>query len=525
MTPATGMFITNNKNTDNNSEEIFLTNSDNHIWPMFKHDSKHTGLSKYDTSGNPGVEKWKFFSNRSLTHAVVIDKDGTLYTGSGWNELYAVYPNGILKWEQKLPSEYPLQLAIGEDETIYLGTSIQFCAYYPNGTLKWILDIAEERHFSGYPSIDTNGTIYAGTADGYLYAIYPNGTIKWENSISGDVRGPALDDQGNIYFTSRDGHVYCLNHDGSLKWMSDRITAFDNGPVIGGDGTIYALPRWDWLFAFNPDGSEKWRKELPYSAGQVSIAPDGTLIVCGRWSGVVAVDPSDGSIIWIYPVEIPVGSSMTNAAIGSDGTIFFGCVNYLCALNPDGTLKWKEHLSTDLFPYMFMRVLGDPSISNDGTVYVTSWFGGEFQEYHDIGYIHAIGMGDPDAPSTPVVSGKNYGLPVLNHWFSIKATSPSDDDIFYMVDWGDGNVEDWAGPYQSDEKIMVKHSWEKPNSQGEYFQVSARAKDTDGLLSPWGEFEIKICFPRNKVIYNPMFLRFLERFPLLERLISLIISD
>ncbi|UCF49823.1 MAG: PQQ-like beta-propeller repeat protein, partial [Thermoplasmatales archaeon] len=324
-----------------------------------------------------------------------------------------------------------------------------------------------------------------------------------------------------IYFTSRDGHVYCLNDDGSLKWMSDRITAFDYGPVIGSDGTIYAVPRWDWLFAFNPDGSEKWRKELPIdSGGQVSIAPDGTLIVCGQFHGVMAVDPSDGSILWTYTAHNPVGETITNAAIGSDGTIFFGCINYLSALNPDGTLKWKEHLSTDVFPYMFMYVDGDPSISNDGTVYVTSWLGTDFHGYYDIGYIHAIGMGDPDAPSTPVVSGKNYGLPLLDHWFSIKATSPSDKDVFYMVDWGDGNVEDWAGPYDSGEMIMVKHSWEMPSNRGEYFQVSARAKDTDGLLSPWGEFEIKISYPRNNVFYNSVFLRFLECFPMLERLLG-----
>jgi outer membrane protein assembly factor BamB len=301
-----------------------------HQWPMFKHDPRHTGLSEYDTSGNPGVEKWKYFVDDALHYSVVIDKDGILYIGDGWNELHAVYPDGTMKWKTIIPTYHPRELLLSQDGTIYVPTNYQFYAYYPNGTLKWILDLEENKQFTGDPTIDSNGIVYVGDEDGYLYAVYPNGTIKWEYKINSYVTDPALDNLGNIYFTSYNGRLYCLNPDGTLKWNTEQLAPFQYGPVIGDDGTIYALPHSDKLFAFNPNGTMKWRKELSDVGGLVSIAPDGTLIVCGY--NVAALDPNDGDVLWIYRVKgVDVGHDMTGAAIGSDGTIFF-CLSkmYLC---------------------------------------------------------------------------------------------------------------------------------------------------------------------------------------------------
>jgi outer membrane protein assembly factor BamB len=430
-----------------------------------------------------------------------------------------------MKWKIKLPSTHPHELLIGGDGTIYVGTNYHFCAYYPNGTMKWVLNTGEEQQFTGYPVIDSNGIVYVGTAsaDGYFYAIYPNGTIKWEYKINSSVAAPALDNQGNIYFTSLNGRLYCLNPDGTLKWNTEKLSAFQYGPVIGNDGTIYALPHMDVLYAFNPDGTMKWRKQLSDAAGQVSIAPDGTLIVCGLYDDVISIDPSNGDVIWTYRVKDKNADDwLTGAAIGSDGTIYFAYPKCLCALNPDGSLKWKEHLSTDYFPYDGMTVqFGTPSISSDGTVYVTTWFYRGGSEYNNVGYIHAIGSGEAGAPFTPVLSGKTKGLPMVDYEFSIEASSPSGSDLYYMVDWSDRySYTDWVGPYHSGETIKLKHYWV---DEGTYYQIAVRAKDVNGLLSPWGEYGFR-TFPFDKdIISNGCYwLKLLEQFPLLEKLLSLI---
>jgi outer membrane protein assembly factor BamB len=506
-----------------NNDEATIDNSVVHQWPMFKHDPQHTGLSEYDTSGNPGVEKWKYFSDQELHFTTIIDKDGILYTGDGWNGLHAVYPDGTMKWKIKLSSTHPHELLISEDGIIYVGIDSHFCAYYPNGTMKWILDIEENKIFTGYPTIDSNGVVYVGDEDGYLYAVYPNGTIKWEYKINSNIIAPALDSHGNIYFTSYNGRLYCLNPDGTLKWNTEQLSAFQYGPVIGNDGTIYALPHTDLLFAFNPDGSEKWHKYLSDACGQVSIAPDGTLIVCGQYENVVAMDPSNGDVLWTYEVkDNAFDDQMTGAAISGDGTIYFAYPKCLCALNPDGSLKWKEHLSTDVFPYVGMDVqFGTPSIGSDGTVYVTSWFRRGGSNYTDVGYIHAIGSGEPGAPFTPVLSGKTRGLPMVEYEFIIEASSPSGSDLYYQVDWSDENsYTDWVGPYHSDETIKLKHYW---MSEGTYYQIAVRAKDVNGLLSPWGEYSFR-TFPFDKgiVLHGSYLLNLLEQYPLMQNLLLLL---
>ncbi len=493
-----------------------------HQWPMFKHDPRHTGLSEYDTSDNPGVEEWKYFVDTPLRFTAVIDKDGILYLGQDWDELHAVYPNGTMKWKTKIPTYHPNELLLSQDGTIYVPTEYQFYAYYPNGTMKWIL-LEENKQFTGDPTIDSNGVVYVGTEDGYLYAVYPNGTIKWEYKINSPILAPALDNQENIYFTSFYGRLYCLNPDGTLKWNTERLAAFQYGPVIGDNGTIYAVPHTDKLFAFNPDGTMKWSKDLPDAAGQVSIAPDGTLIVCGQNENVVALDPSDGDILWNYKVkDNPFCEWMSGPAIGSDGTIFFAYPKCLCALTPDGSLKWKEHLSTDVFPYDGMDVqFGTPSIGSVGTVYVTSWFYRGGSNYTNVGYIHAIGKGDPDAPSAPLIFGKTWGFSMVNYEFSITTTSPFGRDVYYQVDWSDRySYTDWIGPYHSGETIKLKHHWV---DEGTYYQIAVRAKDVNGLCSPWGEYGFR-TFPFDKGTgsHGCYLLNLLEQLPLLEKLLFLL---
>ncbi len=57
-----------------------------------------------------------------------------------------------------------------------------------------------------------------------------------------------------------------------------------------------------------------------------------------------------------------------DAALGADGTIYIGTWdNYLNAINPNGTLKWR-------FP-TGNHVKGVPSVAQDGTIYFGSWDG------------------------------------------------------------------------------------------------------------------------------------------------------
>jgi len=110
-------------------------------WPMYCHDTRHTGQSPYSTI-DTWDEIWRF-----KQHA---------------NDFVRGSP------------------VIGDDGTIYFGGA-DFYALYPNGTLKWKYDVSAWIHSCS--ASDENGTIYIGTIGGgtnFLYAINPNGTLKWK---------------------------------------------------------------------------------------------------------------------------------------------------------------------------------------------------------------------------------------------------------------------------------------------------------------------------------------------------------
>jgi len=147
-------------------------------------------------------------------------------------------------------------------------------------------------------------------------------------------------------------------------------------------------------------------------------------------------------------------------------------------------------------------------------VYVGSWNDG----YHpgSWGYLHAVGPLDPNAPTAPVINGKINGVAEKEYQYTFKSISPLGRDIYYYINWGDNTVKDWFGPFSSGEEIKVNHTYTK---QGTY-TIKSRAKDTNNLWGPWGE--LKVTMPRNKSTYNSLFLQFLEKFPLLTRLLPLL---
>jgi len=500
-----------------NIEEEF----NDHVWPMYKHDAQRTGRSPYDTNDNPGVEKWTYYMHIGSWSSIVIDEDGTIYAVSNGEEVIAIYSDGTEKWEQRLPTPYPHELLLGPDGTIYVGTTRDFYAMYPNnGSVKWTLDVGGEKVYTSYPVIDSNGTVYVGTADGYLYAINPDGTIMWEYKIDGWVSAPAVDKNGNIYFASRNSRVYCLNPNGTLKWR-ETLTVFDNGPVIGDDGHIYLGPRTDWTYAFYPNGTEKWRTDIPDSEGMPCIAPNRNIIVPGRHDFIMALDQSDGNILWKYPLGENY-KRISPSAISADGTIYFAnCdenifgqkIGYLNAVNSDGTLRWRTRLTSEIQPYSTITTNGAPAIGADGTVYVTSAYVREGQPAI-YGYVHAFGKLDPDAPYETEISGPLKGKKGTEYEYTFKSTSPLGNDVYYLIFWGDTSVEKWIGPFGSGEEVGVNHSWEK---WGKY-TIKARAKDTDNLWGSWGE--LKVTMPRNKAVLCPLLFRLLDRLPLLKQLFS-----
>ncbi len=115
-------------------------------------------------------------------------------------------------------------------------------------------------------------------------------------------------------------------------------------------------------------------------------------------------------------------------------------------------------------------------------------------------------------PSEPIIDGPTSCKAGVSYDYTFNATDPDRDPIMYFVDWGDNNTE-WTEYSDSGEEIRLKHTWDE---EGEY-TIKAKAKDIFDAESSWSEFEVEI--PRTRATFNSMFYWFLERFPMLEKLL------
>jgi hypothetical protein len=99
------------------------------------------------------------------------------------------------------------------------------------------------------------------------------------------------------------------------------------------------------------------------------------------------------------------------------------------------------------------------------------------------------------------------GVPGTEYIYILNAEDPDNDGLYYYVDWDDETYDDWFGPYDSGEDAITSHIW---NEKGEY-TIKVKARDTFGHESDWAS--LTVTMPRNRLLTNTFFMRFLERFP------------
>jgi hypothetical protein len=99
---------------------------------------------------------------------------------------------------------------------------------------------------------------------------------------------------------------------------------------------------------------------------------------------------------------------------------------------------------------------------------------------------------DNQPPNTPNINGPSSGKIGNEYDYTFITIDPDGDDVYYLVDWGDGSVDEWIGPFESDELAIISHTWEE---QGDYL-IRTRARDSHGILSDWAS--LSISMPKSK---------------------------
>ncbi len=344
-------------------------------WPMFRQNGFHTGYTsfngplapdiawQYNTGGytysspvvttdrvyiasqnelialnHAGDELWAFTFNAPQNPPAVeisgfvstpaVAPDGTIYIGSLDENLYAINPDGSLKWTFDAGGQVFASPTLAANGTIFIGSrSGQFSAVNPNGSLLWWAFVSGEIFSSA--TLDGNSTVYFGATDNRLYAYNTgNGGLAWTFQAQGEiVSSPALGN-GNVYFGSIDNRVYAVNTaNGSAAWAAPFQTNGEiiSSPAVGPDGTVYIGSFDNRFYAINGlTGTAKWQS--PFVTGEIIAASPaidgfGNIYITSLDGSMYVM--SDGNtqpiLLWSFPTGNPIWAS---PAIGPNNSVF-----------------------------------------------------------------------------------------------------------------------------------------------------------------------------------------------------------
>ena len=114
---------------------------------------------------------------------------------------------------------------------------------------------------------------------------------------------------------------------------------------------------------------------------------------------------------------------------------------------------------------------------------------------------YMFNMQDNEPPYAPLISGPSSGRAGEEYTYSFSASDPDGDDVYYYIDWGDGDTVEWIGPYESDVIIELSHTWADEDT----YTISARAKDVWGDIGDWGYLEVEMPVNQIKVVSPNLF--------------------
>jgi outer membrane protein assembly factor BamB len=354
---------------------------------MYQVDLRHTGRSPYagprqavlrrtfDSAGfdtpEPGDPR------PEIQGSAAIGPDGTLYIGSFPGNLFALRDPGSgdalgVFWRFHPPgaSSFHATPAIGRDGTVYIGFSTGGATPEARGTfyalrapsggidpqVAWSVDLGPGRQTSS-PTLGPDGTIYAVSGAGKLFAVAPDGTVKWTTQTGPSLKAaPALAADGTVYLATMDGKLYAVAppagaaNQGSVRWT------FDFGEHLGPTPLVTAPAP--------PPGAD-----AKGSGASPTVASDGTIYVGANNSNFYAITP-DGQLKWLYEAEREVAGIWSTAALSADdSTLYFGANSGgIYALGrANGSLRWQLGVPGSVY--------SSPALDSQGRLYVASTIG------------------------------------------------------------------------------------------------------------------------------------------------------
>lgn len=310
--------------------------------------------------GNGRVQ-WMFkCADQFIFGKPAVGPDGTVYTMGNFGHLYALTPDGGLKWI--LRPRYGVHGSVSVDQTgrVFLGGSgVQ--AVSPDGQELWHYPLTTP--LIAGPDVGPDGNIYA--VDNSRWSANVQGMVvldrdgnlvnksgKFYERGAGDLATPVIFDGVNAYFSSggtlangENPGMTAIRQGGGIRWVNPNGLLIP-APMPNGGIVSFGTSTVD---RFDAAGSLMWSRSLWDFGGYQPIrnlvtTPFGQSYWLGLNQKLNGLSASGTTI-----VSVSLGEMASNLTSSPDGTLLalqtqpnFGVPAHLRGYSPNGQLLWQS---------------------------------------------------------------------------------------------------------------------------------------------------------------------------------------
>ena len=487
-----------------------ITDDDIDWWPMFHHDLNHSG---YSTSTGPETNNvlWAYQADDRIIQSSPAVVDNKVYFGDGSKNFYCIDSDtGEEIWKTPIPYGIGTSSPAVENEKVYFGAfngnAGIYCLNLTTGEIIWRYQTPGEHIVHASPAV-YQGKVFIGAPNpepGRMYCLDADTGEEIWISQNIDSPGSVAVYNDRVYFGSKDFNVYCLNADnGTVIWKYKttgqytpyiHVTIYDDKIYAGGKDGLYCLDinNGDLIWKYPTD-------KLIYTT---PCTANGLVYFAAHDGYVYCLDAFSGEKIWDFD-DMKYWDIISSPAY-ADGKIYIGPALWdakLYCLDADSGEKIWDFTTVS-------NIDSSPAIA-DGKLYI-GLYSGEFLCFG--------GESDNKPPCTPKeIFGPTSCKLNVEYTYNTSTYDPDGNQLYYLWSDVDGGT-DWIGPYNSNETVEFKITF---YSYGVH-SISVIVRDSNHARSDWTELEVRV--PRDKTIISSFLSRLFERYPLLERFLTLFIN-
>ena len=289
--------------------------------------NKNNLLTVVDPDGNE-VNSWSV--DGTLDVACAVDPStGRIFAGTSGGTIYGFdVGSGSAAWSTSISSPPGGDLVFA-DGSVYV-VSFQGVVYSLNpssGSENWSTALPDRVLAS--PAV-RDGVVYVGSQDSHFYSVTSGGATDLLTTGGEIWAAPAIDTEGNVYIGSNDGWLYAIDPDAALPedvliWSSEIEGQLWGRPIITAEGAMFLSSTSRFVHRIDIEtGLTQWRIRTDgITRSSPTQGDDGTLYIGTSLGDVLAIEPLEGDIAWSYTI----GDTIHGTPLVTSDRLYVGSTN------------------------------------------------------------------------------------------------------------------------------------------------------------------------------------------------------